>query len=288
MSHTGEPSAIKQEALELPVYETLSLAVDAGVATVCLNRADKANSMNEPMWGELQSCFEWLDSEPSVRVAILAGNGKHFCAGIDLSLFGNILPNSGGDVEAGRRAEAMRRTILRLQDNLSAIEKCRKPVLAAIHSTCIGGGVDLTSCCDMRYCSEDAWFSIKEIELGMVADVGTLQRLPRLIGDGMVRELAYTGRRLEAAEARELGFVNRVYADREALLQGVTGIARDIAAKSPLAVRGSKEMILYGRDHSVADGLNYIATWNAAMLSQQDLMGSVQAQGRGESIHYQD
>ena len=288
MSVTGELSSLQQDVPELPVFDTLSLAVDAGVATVCLNRADKANSMNGPMWAELQSCFEWLDSEPSVRVAILAGNGKHFCAGIDLSMFGNILPSGGGDVEAGRQAEAMRRTILRMQDNLSAIEKCRKPVLAAIHSTCIGGGVDLTSCCDMRYCSEDAWFSIKEIELGMVADVGTLQRLPRLIGDGMVRELAYTGRRLEASEAKELGFVNRVYPDREALLQGVTDIARDIATKSPLAMRGSKEMILYGRDHSVADGLNYIATWNAAMLSQQDLMGSVQAQGRGESIDYED
>jgi enoyl-CoA hydratase len=240
------------------------------------------------MWTELQTCFEWIDAEPTVRVAILAGNGKHFCAGIDLSLFANIVPAQGAGEEPGRQAEATRRTILRLQDNMSAIEKCRKPVLAAIHRTCIGGGIDLTSCCDMRYCTEDAYFSVKEIELGMVADVGTLQRLPRLIGDGMVRELAYTGRRMEAAEARQLGFVNHVYADRAALLEGVSAIARDIAAKSPLAVRGSKEMILYGRDHSVADGLNYIATWNAGMLSSQDLMGSVAAQGRGEVISYED
>lgn len=288
MSATGELNAANREALALPTYETLTLALDAGVAMVCLNRPDKANSMNGPMWNELQACFEWIDSEPTARVAILAGNGKHFCAGIDLSLFANIVPGQGSRKEPGRQAEVMRRTILRLQENLSAIEKCRKPVLAAIHYTCIGGGVDLTSCCDMRYCTEDAYFSIKEIEIGMVADVGTLQRLPRLIGDGMVRELAYTGRKLEAGEAKQLGFVNRVYPDRAALLRGVSEIARDIAAKSPLAVRGTKEMILYGRDHTVADGLNYIATWNAGMLSQQDLMGSVEAQGRGEVIDYED
>ena len=206
MSATGELNVVNSEVPVLPSYETLTLALDAGVATVCLNRPDKANSMNGPMWGELQSCFEWIDAEPAVRVAILAGNGKHFCAGIDLALFANIVTEPGSSKEPGRQAEAVRRTVLRLQDNLSAIEKCRKPVLAAIHRTCIGGGIDLTSCCDMRYCSEDAYFSVKEIDLGMVADVGTLQRLPRLIGDGMVRELAYTGRRMEAEEARQLGF----------------------------------------------------------------------------------
>jgi enoyl-CoA hydratase len=288
MSATGEPEMSEQPSPALPVYETLALALERGVATVCLNRPDKANSMNRVMCDELQACFEWIDAEPSVRVAILAGNGKHFCAGIDLSLFSMFAPGQGGDMEPARQVEANRRTILRMQDNLGAIEKCRKPVLAAIHYTCIGGGVDLSCCCDMRYCTEDAYFSIKEIDIGMVADVGTLQRLPRLIGDGMVRELAYTGRKLHADEARELGFVNRVYADRDALSRGVTEIAREIAGKSPLAVRGSKEMILYGRDHSVADGLNYIATWNAGMLSQQDLMGSLQAQGSGEAIDYED
>jgi len=288
MSATGELNAVRPEVVTLPNYETLALSLEEGVATVCLNRPDKANSMNAAMWVELQACFEWVDAEPAVRVAILAANGKHFCAGIDLSLFTDIVPTKGGRKEPGRQAEALRRNVLKFQDNLSAIEKCRKPVLAAIHHTCIGGGVDMTSCCDMRYCTEDAYFSIKEIEIGMVADVGTLQRLPRLIGDGMLRELAYTGRKLGAEEARQLGFVNRVFPDRDALLQGVTEIAREIAAKSPLAVRGSKEMILYARDHSVADGLNYIATWNAGMLSQQDLVGSVQAQSRGEAIDYED
>ena len=282
MSATGQ---LEQEVSVIPQYETLEVTIVDAVATVFLNRPDKANSMNGPMWVELQACFEWIDAEPGVRVAILAANGKHFCAGIDLALFGDVIPGSS---ERGRASEQLRRTVLRLQDNLSAIEKCRKPVLAAIHYTCIGGGIDMTCCCDMRYCTEDAYFSIKEIEIGMTADVGTLQRLPRLIGDGMVRELAYTGRKLEAQEAKELGFVNRVFADRDALLEGVTEIARQIATHSPLAVRGSKEMILYARDHTVADSLNYIATWNAGMLSQADLMGSVDAQMKGETVVYED
>lgn len=285
MSATGPLKQEQVDSIAAPEFETLEVTLEAGVATVNLNRPDKANSMNGPMWVELQACFEWVAEEPAVRVAILAGNGRHFCAGIDLALFSEIAP---GAKEPGRAREQLRRNVLRLQANLSAIENCGKPVLAAIQYTCIGGAVDMTCCCDMRYCTEDAYFAIKEIDLGMTADVGTLQRLPRLIGDGMVRELAYTGRKMDAQEARELGFVNRVFADRDALLAGVTEIAREIAAKAPLAIRGTKEMILYGRDHSVADGLNYIATWNAGMMSQADLMGSVEAQMKGETIDYED
>ncbi len=271
-------------AAGIPEYETLSLSVAEGIAEVALNRPDKANAMNKPMWDELQLCFEWLDQEPSVRVAILVGNGKHFCSGLDLDVFSDA---AGGDGEPGRKAEGFRRMVLRMQGNLTAIETCSKPVLAAIHNTCIGGGIDMTCCADMRYCSADAYFAIKEIDLGMVADVGTLQRLPKLIGEGMVRELAYTGRRFDAEEARALGFVNAVYADRDSLLTSVRAIAADIAAKSPLAIRGSKEMLNYVRDHSVADGLNYIATWNAGMLSQEDLFASISS-ARGETPQYKD
>ena len=204
---------------------------------MCLNRPDKANAMNAPMWEELQRCFEWLDQQPSVRAVILAGNGKHFCAGLDLAVFADLHSTSA---DPARRAEQLRRTILRLQDNLTAIEKCRVPVLAAIHKTCIGGGVDMTCCADMRYATEDAFFSIREIDIGMTADVGTLQRLPRIIPDGVVRELAYTGRNMDAEEAREVGFVNRVFENRETMMREVTAIARAIAAKAPLAVRGTK------------------------------------------------
>jgi enoyl-CoA hydratase len=272
--------------VKLPVFDTLLLSLDGTVLNLALNRPDKANAMNAPLWRELQAAFDWADAEPRVRVVVLSGNGRHFCAGLDLSMFSDQAVMASGSGDAGRAGEQVRRNILRLQDNLTAIERCRKPVLAAIHYTCIGGGVDMACCCDMRYCTEDAYFSIKEIDLGMVADVGTLQRLPRLIGDGLVRELAYTGRRFDAHEALSAGFVNRVYADREAMMEGVMAVAREIAGKSPLAVRGSKEMLLYARDHSVADGLNYIATWNAGLTSQQDLMNSVRAGGEG--VEYED
>jgi enoyl-CoA hydratase len=268
-----------------PSFKTLDLQIEQQVATVCLNRPDKANSMSATMWEEIQSCFEWLDEEPSVRAVVLAGNGKHFCAGLDLAMFGGL---HGASSEPSRRAEHLRRTILRLQGNLSAIEKCRVPVLAAIHNTCIGGGVDMTCCADMRYATEDAFFSIREIDIGMTADVGTLQRLPNIIPDGVVRELAYTGRDMGAEEAREVGFVNRVYKDRETMLREVTAIARDIAKKSPLAVRGTKEMLLYSRDHSVAQGLNYIATWNSGMLCQADLTAGMQAQMEKKQAIYED
>jgi len=268
-----------------PSFETLQLTFDEHVAAVHLNRPDKANSMNATLWEDLQACFEWLDAEPSVRAVILAGNGKHFCAGLDLAMFGGL---HGASSEPARRAEHLRRTILRLQGNLTAVEKCRKPVLAAIHNTCIGGGVDLVCCADMRYATEDAFFSIREIDIGMAADVGTLQRLPKLIPDGIVRELAYTGRNMDSEEAKELGFVNRVYAERETMMREVMLIAKSIAAKSPLAMRGSKEMLLYSRDHSVTEGLNYIATWNAGMLSEADLAAGLQAQMEKRQATYED
>ncbi len=271
--------------MDSPSFTTLELQFDNQVATVSLNRPDKANCMNADMWAELQTCFEWLDAEPSVRAVILAGQGNHFCAGLDLAMFGGL---HGSSSEPARRAEHLRRTILRMQDNLSAIEKCRKPVLAAIHKTCIGGGVDLVCCADMRYATEDAFFSIREIDIGMTADVGTLQRLPKLIPDGVARELAYTGRDMDAEEARELGFVNRVYEDREVLMREVMAIAQAIARKSPLAVRGSKEMLLYSRDHTVSESLNYVATWNAGMLSAADLQAGLQAQLEKQQASYED
>ena len=175
----------------------------------------------------------------------------------------------GSDV--GRNAERLRRQILKLQASFNAVDNCRKPVIAAIQGYCIGGAIDLIAACDMRYSTFDAQFSIKEIDMGMAADVGTLQRLPRIIGDGMMRELAYTGRTVDGQEAQAIGLVNRAYEDLPALMRAVDALAADIAAKSPVAIRGTKEMIRYMRDHRVDDGLEYIATWNAAMLQSADL-----------------
>ncbi len=256
--------------------ETLSVSLQDHIATVRLNRPEKANAMNATMWQDIRQAFRWVDETPEARVAILQGEGKLFTAGIDLQMMMGLAPQIQNECE-GRTREALRRLILDLQDTLSSLERCRKPVLAAIHGACVGGGIDLITCADMRYASADAYFTIKEIDIGMTADVGTLQRLPKLIGEGMARELAYTARKLGAEEAREIHLVNRVFESREALYAGVREIAATIAAKSPLSVRGTKEMITYARDHSVADGLNYIATWNAAMLMSKDLSESMMA-----------
>jgi enoyl-CoA hydratase len=257
-------------------YETLSVTLEDHIATVRLNRPDKANAMNATMWQEIRTAFTWVDVTPEARVAVLQGEGKLFCAGIDLQMMMGLGAKIQNDCDA-RTREALRRVILDMQDTLTSLERCRKPVLAAIHGGCVGGGMDLITCADMRYCSADAYFTIKEIDIGMTADVGTLQRLPKLVGEGISRELAYTGRKCEAEEAQRIGLVNRVFESREALFSGVRGIAATTAAKSPLSIRGTKEMITYARDHSVADSLNYIATWNAAMLMSRDLTEAMAA-----------
>lgn len=257
-------------------YETLSVSLTDHIAVIRLNRPEKANAMNLPMWREIRTAFEWVDATPTARVAILEAEGKTFTSGIDLQMMMGLGAQIQNECE-GRKREALRSIILDLQDTLTSLERCRKPVLAAVHGACVGGGIDLITCADMRYCSSDAYFTIKEIDIGMTADVGTLQRLPKLIGEGMARELAYTGRKVDAAEARDIHLVNRVFESPEALRAGVLEIAAGIAAKSPLSIRGTKEMISYARDHSVADGLKYIATWNAAMLMSNDLQEAMMA-----------
>jgi enoyl-CoA hydratase len=260
----------------IPRPSTLSITFSQAVAEVRLNRPDVANALNEDMWRELRESMQWADTTPEVRVVVITGAGRHFCSGIDLSMLQRVEGHQGS-VDAARVRELHRRRILYLQDCLASIEQCRKPVLAAINGACIGAGVDLITWCDMRYATTDTFFSVREIDIGMTADVGTLQRLPRLIADGIARELVFTGRNVDAAEAQLIGLVNRVFASTNALRAGVMEIAQSIAAKSPLAIRGTKEMLNYARDHSVADGLNYIATWNAAMLPSVDRVESMLA-----------
>ncbi|MBQ0794397.1 crotonase/enoyl-CoA hydratase family protein [Zhongshania sp.] len=270
-----------------PSYTTLKVRMEEHVAWVALNRPDKANAMNEPMWDEIQACFEWLDQEPLVRAVVLCGEGKHFCAGIDLAMFAGLAQSAEG-MEKSRFVEWFRAVILRLQGNLTAIERCRKPVLAAIQGSCVGGGVDVISACDMRYCSDGVKFSIKEIDIGMVADVGTLQRLPHIIPAGVMRELAYTGRNVDATEAERIGLVNRRFDNYEEMIEFVSALAQDIARKSPLAIRGSKQMLLYSRDHSVSDALDYQATWNGGMLSFEDVMQAITATSEGKTADFKD
>ena len=271
----------------MPTFETLAVTLQAHIATIRLNRPDKANAMNAAMWQDIRRAFQWVDETPEARVAVLQGEGKLFTAGIDLQMMMGLGPQIQNDCD-GRTREALRRVILDMQDTLTSLERCRKPVLAAIHGACIGGGIDLITCADMRYASSDAYFTIKEIDIGMTADVGTLQRLPKLVGEGIVRELAYTGRRVEGPEAQQMRLVNRCFDTPEALQAGVMEIARTIAAKSPLSIRGCKEMITYARDHTVADSLNYIATWNAAMLMSEDLSAAMMANMTKQAPSFKD
>jgi enoyl-CoA hydratase len=260
----------------VPTFETLAVSLGCGVGRIELNRPTKANAINATMWRELRAAAEWLDTTPEGRVGVLAAAGKYFTAGLDLAMLGDLREGAEDDC-GGRSREKTLRDILAIQDSVTSLERCRKPVIAAIHGACVGGGIDIVTACDLRYCCEEAWFSVKEIDVGIVADVGTLQRLPKLIGEGPARELCYTGRRFEGREAAELRLVNRCYPNAQALTAGVAELAAEIAAKSPLSIRGTKAMITYVRDHSVADGLNLVATWNAAMLFSADLKEALAA-----------
>jgi len=256
-------------------YTAFKVELTDNIAHVQINRPEKINAMNAAFWSEIVDIFQWIDDTDAVRAVVISGAGKHFSAGIDLMMLASLAGQMGKDV--GRNARLLRKTIQRLQASFNAVDNCRKPVLAAVQGYCIGGAIDLISACDMRYCSRDAQFSIKEIDMGMAADVGTLQRLPRIIGDGIMRELAFTGRYVEADEALRIGLVNRIYDDQAGLLDGVFAVAREIAEKSPIAVAGTKQMLSYMRDHRIDDGLDYIATWNAAMLQSEDLRVAVAA-----------
>ncbi len=256
-------------------YTAFKVELSNHIAHVQINRPEKINAMNAAFWREIVEIFQWIDDTDQARVVVLSGAGKHFSSGIDLMMLASLASELGKDV--GRNARLLRRKILEMQASFNAVDNCRKPVLAAIQGYCIGGAIDLVAACDMRYAAADAQFSIKEVDMGMAADVGTLQRLPRIIGDGLLRELAYTGRTIGAEEAQRIGLVNRTYDDHAALLDGVFAIAAEIAGKSPIAVAGTKEMLSYMRDHRIDDGLEYIATWNAAMLQSNDLRVAVAA-----------
>jgi len=267
-------------------YKCFDVLIEKGVATVTLNRGEKLNTMIPAFWSELPKVINEINSSGEARVIILASTGKHFSAGMDLAVFS--MSSGESQAEVGRLRANLRENALHLQDSFNCLEKARIPVLAAIQGGCIGGAVDMVTACDMRYASEDAFFCIQEINIGMTADVGTLQRLPKLIPEGVCRELAYTGRRMKADEAKSVGLVNEVFSDQDSLLDGVMEIAEEIASKSPLAIWGSKEMITYSRDHSTSDSLNYIATWQSGMFQPADMKEAFQAKAENRPSEFDD
>ena len=254
-------------------YRCFDVDIAGNIAHLTLRRGDELNTMVPEFWRELPEIVRDIDAGAKARVIVISSTGKHFSAGMDLSVFtsgqsaGTFA--AGSKEERGRVRAGLRSSLLELQNSFSVLEQVRMPVLAAIQGGCVGGAVDLTSACDCRYATEDAFFVIQEINLGMTADVGTFPRLCHLLPQGYLRELAYSGRRLPARRAMELGLVNEVFATQAAMLEHVMGVARDIAEKSPLAVYGSKVMINYARDHSIADGLDYIATWQTGMYNPE-------------------
>ena len=259
---------------------------DNGVAEICLKRGRALNTMNGAFWSELPNIISNIDKLGSARVMILSSSGKHFTAGMDLEILKTI--NTGKAIEPARQAEKTRRFIIELQQIFTQLESIRMPVIAAIQGACIGGGVDMICATDMRYCTSDAFFTIKETALGMAADLGTLQRIQHLIPSGLARELAYTSRPMNAQEALSSGFVNQVYDSHEQMLEAVRAIAKTIAMQSPVAVHGTKEMLNYSRDHSLADSLNFMATWQAGMLQSTDLHKAMQAASQKKDPIFDD
>ena len=256
-------------------YSCFEYELKDHVGHVSMCRGDAFNTMTKAFWSELPELIDKISDEGKARVIVLSAQGKHFCAGMDLANFksdGDFLSIDTKKITQGRKSEAQFRVTRDLQYSVSCLEKARIPVITAIQGACIGAGVDLITACDIRYASSDAFFCIQEINIGMAADVGTLQRLPYLIPEGILRELAFTGRKLSADEGLKYGLVNAVFDTPDAVIEHALTVAREIADKAPLATTGIKEVLNYNRDHTVEESLNYTALWNAAMNFSDDMM----------------
>jgi enoyl-CoA hydratase/carnithine racemase len=256
-----------------------------GVAHVELAREARLNAMDRAMFESIGDAFRNLGADPAVRAILLSARGRHFSAGLDLHYAAAQFPRTD---DPGRAAEARLRHIQWLQDCFTAAEAARPPVIAVLHGGCIGAGVDLACACDIRIAAADAFLQVAEVDVAITADLGTLQRLTRLMPEAIVRELAYTGRRMDANEALRLGFLNRVAPDRETAIAAGLDLARAIAAKSPLAVAGAKASLNYSRGRTVEEGLRHVALWNAAMLVSADLDAAIRARLAKDQPEYGD
>jgi enoyl-CoA hydratase len=283
-AHSGDsvPEVSPPDAFSSPV-----LRLETGpVATLWLDRPEQRNAMGEDLWRDLPRAIAHLEADDEVRAVVLAAAGPHFSVGLDLKALtgpaaASATQSSDGDrtrrASMAARARAARAEILRIQGAIDAVGRCAKPVIAAVHGYCIGGGIDLIAACDIRLASADAVFSVREAKVAIVADLGSLQRLPRIISAGHLAELAYTGKDIDAERARQIGLVNDVAADPDAVLAAARSLGAEIAANSPLAVQGTKAVLAANDGRTVAEGLEYVATWNAAMLSSDDLAEAMAA-----------
>jgi enoyl-CoA hydratase len=263
-------------------YTCFDVTIENCIAHMVMKRPDKRNSMIPAFWDELPEIVKDIDHNARARVIVISSTGPHFSAGLDLNAFVTGPKENPDDPEAQKRAKRLYginfyQNILRMQHAFNCLEECRVPVIAAVQGGVIGGAVDFVSACDMRYATENAFFTIMETNVGMTADAGTFPRLVKLIPEGIVRELAYTGRRMPASEAKAAGLVNQVFPDQNTMIEEVMKIAAEIAGKAPLAIYGCKRMINYSRDHNTADGLDYIGIWNASMLQPEEMVEAIMA-----------
>ena len=266
-------------------YRSFTLETADKIAHLRLNRPDKLNAMDGVFWRELDEILDRLQREAPARALVLSSTGKHFCAGMDLAVFehGEAIPEGNAAVRT-----ALHEQILQLQRTFTRFEALRMPVIVAIQGACVGGALDMVTACEIRYATRDAFFCVQEINIGLVADVGTLQRLPKLIPEAVAREYAYSGRRLPAARAQALGLVNEVFDDADAALDAALGLAREIAAKSPTAIWATKQAINYAREHAVADSLQQMALLQMGVWQSRDVAEAVRANAEKRSAQFDD
>ena len=266
-------------------YERLKVESADGVGHIVLNQPEEYNRMPPAFWQELPQAITELDAPGNVRAVVLSSTGKHFSAGLDISSFGG-----GGEqrLDAGRAGEAAVRNLQGMQRTITTLEAARMPIIAAVQGGAVGGGVDVVAACDLRYCTQDAFFCIQEINIGLAADVGTLQRLPRLIPDGLMRELAYTGRRMYADEALDAGLVTKVFESHDTMLSAVNDIAATIASKSPLAIHSTKHLLNYGRSHSIQETLDYQSVWMRAVPQGAEIARHFSEKAEGREAQFDD
>jgi len=263
-------------------YKSFDVSIADNIAHITLSRPEKRNAMSADFWTNLPKIVEDIDDNAKARVIVISSTGPVFSAGIDVTMFGPQI-SGDGDKNNPQHGASFYSTVKRMQRTFSALEDCRIPVLVAIQGGCYGGGVDLITACDMRYGTTDSFITIFEINVGMTADVGTFPRILNHMPEGIVRELAYTGRKMGAAECKSRGLYNEVYADQAAMMEAVMATAKEIASKPPLAVYGCKRAITYGRDHSTADALDNIGIWNMSMLIPSEMREAMVAGKEGRA-----
>lgn len=257
--------------------KSMKVSHQDGVAEVALSGPAKGNPMGPDFWRELPQVFDGLNADDATRAVLLRADGPHFTYGLDLmSMMGDVAPLMVAGTTARERTQLLA-MIHRLQDAVQAVVRCRKPVVAAVNGWCIGGGLDLVAACDVRLCSEDARFSLREVRVGMVADLGSLQRLPFIIGEGNTRELAFTGKDIDAARALQMGLVGQVHASTDGLLEAARAMVKQMADNPPLVVQGIKQVMNASQGRPPSDGLAQVAVWNTAFLPSLDLAEAVGA-----------